>query len=163
VILTVTGIMLALPQESDTALGAVGLPVDPTPQVHPVADRSADPASVAQIVRAGRAALPHARLAWIETPPEQGGYFRLRMQVPGDPSFRFPHSYVWVDSNSAKVAAVHDARQAQAGSTINNWLHPLHDGSAGGLAGRLLVALCGLLPAVLFVTGVLRWRGRRRR
>ncbi len=161
-ILTVTGIMLALPEESDAALASIGVPVDPMPHVHSASTPSVQPVSVAQIVRAGRAALPQARLAWIETPPEQGGHFRLRMQVPGDPSFRFPHSYVWVDSGSGKVVAIHDARQAQAGSTVNNWLHPLHEGSAGGLAGRLLVALCGLLPTVLFVTGLLRWRSRRR-
>jgi uncharacterized iron-regulated membrane protein len=162
VILTVTGIMLALPEESDSALAATGLPVDAMPHVHPPEQPSARQASVKKIVRNGRSALPGARIAWIETPPAQGGIFRLRMQAPGDPSFRFPHSYVWLDSTSGKVLAVQDARQAQPGSMVNNWLHPLHEGSAGGLAGRLLVVLCGLLPAILFVTGFLRWKGRRR-
>tara|TARA_R110001599_G_scaffold116625_1_gene284429 strand:- start:696 stop:1826 length:1131 start_codon:yes stop_codon:yes gene_type:complete len=162
VILTVTGIMLALPEESDATLGATGLPVDAMPHVHPAAQSSATKASVAEIVRNGRSTLPDARIAWIETPPAEGGTYRLRMQAPGDPSFRFPHSFVWLDSASGKVLAVHDAREAQAGSVVNNWLHPLHEGSAGGLAGRLLVVLCGLFPAVLFVTGLLRWRGRRR-
>jgi len=159
-ILTTTGIMLELPDQSDAALGSIGLPVDPMPHVHP-ASAPQPPVSIAQVLRAGRAALPGARVAWIETPPAQGGTFRLRMQVPGDPSFRFPHSFVWVNGANGAVAAVHDARQVQAGSVINNWVHPLHDGSAGGLAGRLLAAACGLLPAVLFVTGVLRWRRRR--
>ena len=162
VILTVTGIMLALPEESDSALAATGLSVDAMPHLHPPEQPSARQTSVAKIVGNGRSALPGARIAWIETPPAQGGIFRLRMQVPGDPSFRFPHSYVWLDSISGKVLAVQDARQAQPGSMVNNWLHPLHEGSAGGLAGRLLVALCGLLPTILFVTGYLRWKGRRR-
>ena len=163
VILTATGIMLALPEESDTALAATGLPVDSMPHVHPPPQPSAArQVSVAEILRNGRSTLPGARIAWIETPPAQGGIFKLRMQVPGDPSFRFPHSYVWLDSASGTVLAVQDAREAQAGSLINNWLHPLHEGSAGGLAGRLLVVLCGLLPAVLFVTGLMRWRARRR-
>ncbi|MEO9601488.1 PepSY-associated TM helix domain-containing protein [Parasphingorhabdus sp.] len=161
-ILTVTGMMMELPQESDAVLGAIGLPMDSMPHVHPAPERSAGKVRVAQIVSAGRAALPQARLAWIETPPAGGGNFRLRMQVPSDPSFRFPHSYVWVDSATAMVMGVYDARQARAGSVINNWLHPLHEGSAGGLTGRILVALCGLIPAVLFVTGVMRWRSRRR-
>jgi len=156
-----TGIMLELPEESDAALGAVGLPVTAMPHVH------AAPAGVrigaSQALRAASAALPGARVAWIETPPAAGGAWRLRMQVGGDPSYRFPHSFVWVDAASGAVLAIHDARRAGAGSTVNNWLHPLHDGSAGGVAGRLLAALSGLAPAVLFVTGWRRWRRRKTR
>ncbi|MEH6791684.1 PepSY-associated TM helix domain-containing protein [Parasphingorhabdus sp.] len=163
VILTVTGIMLELPEESDAALAAAGLPVDPMPHVHRPPEPSGPPRPIAQILAAGRAALPGARLAWIETPPAGGGMFRLRMQVAGDPSHRFPHSYVWVDSASGRVLAVHDAQAARSGSVVNNWIHPLHEGSAGGLAGRILVAICGLLPTLLLVTGLLRWRGRRGR
>jgi len=162
VILTLTGIMLELPDESDAALGAMGLPVDLAPRVQAGAASSGAPIGVASAVRAGYAALPGARLAWIETPPAKGGFYRLRMQVPGDPGFRFPHSFVWIDGAGGRVMAVQDARRAQAGTTVNNWIHPLHDGSAGGFAGRVLVALCGVLPAVLFVTGLIRWRDRRR-
>lgn len=161
-ILTVTGIMLALPDESDTALAAVGLPVDPMAHVHQTG--SPLPATVppSRAVTAALAALPGARVAWIEVPPLSGGAYRLRMQVPGDPSFRFPHSYVRVDGASGQVLAVDDAGRAGAGSTVNTWLHPLHDGSAGGLAGRVLAALAGLVPALLFATGLARWRLRRR-
>lgn len=162
VLLTLTGIMLELPRQSDAALGAIGLPVDPAtlpPVLQPVRGAAA---SLASAVRAGGAALPGARLAWIETPPAKGGDVRLRFQVPGDPSIRFPHSYVWVDGASGRVNALQDARQAGAGSLVNAWIHPLHDGSAGGLAGRLLAAVCGLVPGVLFLTGLQRWRGRRR-
>jgi uncharacterized iron-regulated membrane protein len=159
-ILTVTGIMLELPDESDAALVALGLPVD-----HPL-HLSASP--FAPLIGPTRAidtalkALPHARIAWIETPPVTGGAYRLRMQVPGDPSFRFPHSFVWVDGASGEVLAVQDNRTASSGSVVNAWVHPLHEGTAGGLAGRILVALSGLVPLVLFVTGWLRWRARRK-
>lgn len=164
VILTLTGTMLALPQESDRVLGAAGLVVDQQPHVHPEQDGRALHGNIApsQAVAIVAAALPGARLAWIETPPAAGGTWRLRMQVPGDPGYRFPHSYVWVDGASGTVLAVQDARRAGAGSVVNSWLHPLHDGSAGGLAGRVLAALAGLVPLVLFVTGWLRWRARRR-
>jgi len=159
-LLTATGIMLELPDESDAALGAVGLPVDAMPHVHgaPAGVR----VRITQALRVADAALPGARVAWIETPPASGGAYRLRMQVAGDPSRRFPHSFVWVDAVDGRVLAVHDSRRASAGSTLMNWLHPLHDGSAGGALGRLLVVLSGLVPAVLFVTGWRRWRARRR-
>lgn len=164
-ILTVTGIMLELPDESDAALDAIGLPVTHMPHV----DGHVAQSPVARVIPPTRAIatamaqLPGARLAWIETPPVGGGTYRLRMQVRGDPSFRFPHSFVWVDAATGEALAVHDGRDAAAGSMVNNWVHPLHDGSAGGLAGRILAAFTGLVPLILFMTGLMRWRTRRSR
>lgn len=159
-LLTGTGIILELPEESDTVLGALGLPVDAMPHVH--GGPGGVSVGAAGAVRIAQQALPGARVAWIETPPALGGSWKLRMQVPGDPSHRFPNSFVWVGAANGRVLAVQDARRAGAGTVVNNWVHPLHDGSAGGLAGRIVAAVCGLIPAMLFVTGLLRWRGRRR-
>jgi uncharacterized iron-regulated membrane protein len=163
ILLTGTGIMLELPEESDAALGAMGLPV--AAMAAPHGGHGARPGHGGQVrfgpshaAEAALVALPGARLAWIETPPATGGAYRLRLQVPGDPSFRFPHSFAWVDAANGRVSALHDIRRAPAGDRINAWVHPLHDGSAMGLPGRILVALCGLLPAILFVTGWRRWR-----
>lgn len=162
-ILTVTGIMLELPKESDAALAAVGLQVDHAPHVDPQPTTASGNHHIlpSQAIQVAALALPDARLAWIETPPVRGGTFRLRMQVPGDPSYRFPHSFVWVNSESGRVVSIQDARNGAAGTAINNWVHPLHDGSAGGLTGRLLAAVAGLIPLILFVTGWFRWQTRR--
>lgn len=160
-LLTVTGIMLELPEESDAVLNSIGLPVEAMPHVHPDAATGKHQISVSQAIEAGQSAMPGARLAWIETPSATGGAFKLRVQAKGDPSRRFPHSFVRLDGENGKVLAVHDARRVPAGNTVNNWVHPLHDGSALGLAGRILVAMCGLLPLALFVTGWVRWRQRR--
>jgi uncharacterized iron-regulated membrane protein len=159
-LLTVTGIMLALPEESDAALGAAGLPVSHAPHVHEASAAVPLRTSPSQAIAAAQSALPGARIAWIKTPPAGGGNWRLRMQTPGDPSYRFPHSFVWVDGATGQVLAVQDARRGAAGTQVINWLHPLHDGSAGGLAGRLLAVLAGLVPAALFWTGWRRWRGK---
>jgi uncharacterized iron-regulated membrane protein len=160
--LVVTGIMLELPAESDAALSALGLPVTQGIYVAaPQIDMGQTDIGPEQAVARAKVALPGARLAWIETPPASGGHYRLRMQVRGDPSTRFPHSFVWVDSKDGRVKAVQDARASAAGSIVKNWVHPLHNGSAGGLAGRTLVAIAGFVPLVLFVTGLVRWRMRR--
>jgi uncharacterized iron-regulated membrane protein len=140
------------------------LRVDHATHIHPrVPAASGDPAIMpSQAIQIAMIALPDARLAWVETPAGNGGDFKLRMQVLGDPSFRFPHSFVWVTADSGKVVAIQDARKGAAGTVINNWVHPLHDGSAGGLTGRMLAAIAGLVPLFLFVTGFLRWRIRRK-
>ncbi len=155
-ILTVTGIMLALPDETESVLAATGAPVQLMPA--PAKVRMAEPQiELATALSAARDALPHARVAWIETPALNGGWYRIRMQVAGDPSTRFPHSFVWVEPYFGNVIAVQDERHASVGATIMNWLHPLHDGSAGGFWGRLLVVGSGFIPLILFVTGLWRY------
>ena len=104
--------------------------------------------------------MPEAKPAWIEIPGPGEGAFRLRFQQPGDPSRRFPHSFVWVDQYRGEVVGRHDSRSFPTLSVLEAWLHPLHDGSAGGLALRLAVLLAGLFPLGLFITGLLRWRSR---
>ena len=154
--------MLGLPEESEVALMAVGAPVEPMlapPKVR--MERARIPLSTA--LSSARHAIPNAQVAWIETPAQEGGWYRLRMQVRGDPSARFPHSYVWVNPYSGEILASQRADAAPAGTVIMNWLHPLHDGSAGGLFGRILVAISGLLPLALFLTGWMRYRLRQKR
>ncbi len=164
VLLTVTGVLLAMPKESEAVL---------TPSLgaaarSPAVDRTAPfpPAtriSVDQAVAAAERALPAARLVWIETPAADHGVYRLRLQAPGDPSARFPHSFVWISPASGKVEAITDARGAGPHDQVLNWIHPLHDGSACGLFGRCLCALMGLTPLALLVLGGMRWRLRRLR
>lgn len=157
ILLTATGIMLELPEQSDKALNAIGLKVDTPPHV-PHTHTAAPVVTPSQAIAAAKGVLPDARVAWIETPAATGGTYKLRMQVPSDPSFRFPHSFVWVDAASGEAVAVQDAAKASPGTVINNWLHPLHDGSVAGIWGRVVIAFVGLLPLVLFVTGWMRWR-----
>ena len=160
-ILVVTGVMLSLPAERDWLLSRAIAPVEQPPV--PLSRPSHDPQiSIVRALAAAHHALPRARLAWIEAPGPGTGVFKLRMQQPGDPSARFPHSYVYVDQYDGRVLAVLDADKAGASTLINNWLHPLHDASVGGLSTRILAVMVGLVPAILFVTGLLRWRLRMR-
>jgi uncharacterized iron-regulated membrane protein len=155
-ILTITGIMLALPMETENALTVIGAPMD-TPPTPPKIAIDAPQIGVTTALSSARTAIPNARVAWIETPGLDGGYYRIRMQERGDPSYRFPNSFVWVNPYSGAPMAVQRSILAGNGKTIMNWLHPLHDGSAGGGLGRILVMLSGLVPLFLFVTGLLRY------
>ena len=161
-LLTVTGVVLALPDESDAVLGTLVAPVDALPK--PVSSRATGTQiALSAAMSSAQQALPLGRITWAEIPGPGDGAFRLRFQMPGDPSDRFPHSFVWIDQYRGEVLAVSDARAAGTSSSINHWIHPLHDGSFGGLAMRIITALAGLFPAVLFITGFMRWRARRRK
>ena len=158
-ILTVTGVMLELPDESDAVLAATLAPIQPMP--HPASSAwEGTPVSVSHAMAVAHKALPVARIAWVEVPGPGEGAFRIRMQSPGDPSDRFPHSFVWVDQYKGTLLAVSDTRNANASGVVNNWLHALHDGSFGGLVTRILTVLAGLVPLILFITGYRRWRLR---
>jgi len=160
-LLSGTGALLALPPQKEWLMARLVAPMTPVPA--PSSTRSAGaqvPISIA--LAAAHRALPDARLAWIEVPGPGSGAFRIRAQVPGDPTQRFPYSYVFVDQYSGEVLAVHDARKGTAGNTASNWIRPIHDASIGGLSTRILGVVVGLLPIILFITGLLRWRLRRR-
>ena len=60
------------------------------------------------------------------------------------------------------VLAVRDIRRGSAAMKLNDWLHPLHDASIGGLAARVLAVGAGAVPLFLFITGLLHWRRRVR-
>jgi uncharacterized iron-regulated membrane protein len=57
---------------------------------------------------------------------------------------------------------VQDRKSFTAGETFMEWLYPLHSGEAFGDVGRPITLLIGLTPLILFVTGFMRWRGKRR-
>jgi uncharacterized iron-regulated membrane protein len=54
---------------------------------------------------------------------------------------------VWIDPGTGAILAVRDTRQDSAGDRFMDWMHPLHNGEAFGLAGRVLACVGGLLPA----------------
>jgi uncharacterized iron-regulated membrane protein len=160
VILSGTGALLGLPAVKSWLLERTLAPVVsvPSPQSR---STSGQQIPIARALAVAHAALPGARLTWIDVPGPGAGVFRFRVRVPGDPTQRFPHSLVFVDQYTGEVLAVQDLRQGTASSTVNAWIRPLHDASVGGLATRILGVIAGLVPLGLLVTGFLRWRLRR--
>jgi uncharacterized iron-regulated membrane protein len=159
-ILSATGALLALPAEKTWLLSKLVAPVVAAPA--PVSTVGAGrQVSIGQALATAHRALPDGRIAWIDVPGPGDGVFRFRIQVSGDPTHRFPYSFVFVDQYSGAVLAVHDARQGTASTTVNTWIRPLHDGSVAGLSTRVLAVIAGLTPPTLFITGLLRWLRRR--
>ena len=63
---------------------------------------------------------------------------------------------------SARPFPLEDPDKAPKANGFLEWLHPLHNGEAFGIAGRIAALLIGILPACLFLTGLVRWRQKRR-
>lgn len=165
IILTVTGVMLSLPKESAVVLTKITGPIDTIEApINPYASHT-DNILVQPDTALSLAldALPHSRGAWIETPALNGNpfYYRVRVQTKGDPSQRFPHSYVYIDGHTGRILKVSDYQQQGMSNTILSWLHPIHDGSFFNLSGRITWLFSGLAAFALFLFGSMRWLHRK--
>ena len=158
IILTVTGMGLATPQWFEPIVNrfserwikhevSVDVPVNEAVRIG--ADRA---------ISVGLNLFPGSQLRWIEAPSKLHDTYMLRLKQVGEPSDRFPKTYVWVDPFSGQVLGVRDAMKVSSGDTFFDWLHPLHNGEAFGWIGRWVVFLIAWIPAVLWITGLIRWR-----
>jgi uncharacterized iron-regulated membrane protein len=160
-VLAVTGAALALPDWVEPPLARISPPLAmPAPQA--TLQPGVPLLTLDQALERARAHWPEGVPRWVDTPPAGGAIYRVRLWLPGGPSERFPRSYLWIHAQTGQVLASRDARRQSAGDAVLAWLHPLHNGEAFGLAGRVLACVAGLLPLLLMVTGVQRWADRRR-
>jgi len=160
-VITTTGLFLVAPRWFTPAIERLS-PTTPyfqggTAKYPGSTDISADQAVAISLQR-----FPGAAVRWIHTPSSDRAVWRIQLYQAGEPSRRFPRTNVWIDANSGAILAIRDPHQNSAGDTFLDWLHPLHNGEAFGLAGRILVLLGGLLPLLAFATGITRWQHKRR-
>ena len=160
-VLAATGAALALPSWVEPPLARISPPL-PMPAPKATLQPGLPLLTLDQALARVHAHWPDSVPRWVDTPPAGGAFFRVRLWLPGGPSLRFPRSYLWVHAQTGAVLAERDARQQSAGDAVLAWLHPLHNGEAFGMTGRVLACVAGLLPLLLMVTGVQRWADRRR-
>lgn len=129
----------------------------------PVAPAIPAPASAAGIDAMAAAALemlPGSRLAFVSPPGQPGGTIRIRLRRAGE-IHQNGRSYVLFDA-AGRIREWQDAPALPAANILFDQLpYPLHTGFLFGAAGRFAVFLSGLLPALLFGTGLYLWLRRR--
>ena len=161
-----SGVSLVFPGAVRAVVGAM-LPLD-APSVPPM-EPGDDALNVDQVVAVGRRAFPDAVLTRVDLPASPSAPYRLAFNQPDAPWSRYGATRVWVDQYQGAVLATYDPLTASAGSQLMTWQFPLHNGDALGLPGRWLILASGLLPGLLFATGLYLWwrkrhpRRRRRR
>ncbi len=105
---------------------------------------------------------PDSAIMRIYMPDTADATFSVTFKHPEEPWAEYARSSVTVDQYSGEVLSVWDGRKAPAGNVFLDWLFPLHNGDALGLIGRWLVFISGLLPALLFGTGLYMWWRKRK-
>ncbi|NOU22948.1 MAG: PepSY domain-containing protein [Methyloglobulus sp.] len=97
--------------------------------------------------------------------------YPISLAFPGDEqgvySITLKSDSVWdgeviIDQYSGKILQLYGPNNATAGDHFLGWLFPLHTGQAFGLTGRILILFLGLMPILLYVTGFIRWRQKRK-
>jgi len=123
------------------------------------------PISLEQVLQISQQSFPDGDVRWLYVPADTGGIVMVRIFnddfLHGEASYRFANNKLWIDRSSGSVVAQRRIRDATAGDLFWQWLHPLHNGEAFGLIGKILVFISGLIPALLVWTGVRRWRQKQ--
>ncbi|MEG3964028.1 MULTISPECIES: PepSY-associated TM helix domain-containing protein [unclassified Microcoleus] len=102
---------------------------------------------------------PEAKTTFISLPLTPEATFKVRKKFPNDPH---PNgiSTISIDQYSGEILQADSVNSASVANRILNSLYPLHIGSYGGIYLRLVNAIAGLAPIVLFMTGAMMWRQR---
>ena len=115
-----------------------------------------------QVLAGARGALPRSELTRLSLPAPGSDVIGFRARTSGEwhPNGR---SLVFTDRTGRNVLLTHDATTQPLGARMTEAIYPLHIGAVGGLAYRWLIALSGMVPAFMLVSGFLFWRRRRGR
>lgn len=120
------------------------------------------PISIDAAVRNAASHVPHGELKRITMPKDTTGVYIIRIRQPGEANKVWPSTAVYIDQYSGRVIANRDPNEFSAGETFLNVQFPLHNGEALHLPGRILICIVGLIPLMLYITGVLHWLQKRR-
>jgi len=158
IVLAISGLYLAQPEWMKPALAVL-------PDAPAIANSTPrDPAQCAAaigfdqaIARAGQFARGET-LAAIQT--EDLKTWDVIFREPGS-SAALRQTHVRADLNCGAVELLHSPASHGTRTGVESWLTSLHDGTAFGMPGRILVALSGIAPLVLFWSGIRMWLRRR--
>lgn len=117
------------------------------------------PITLANAVKQAKTALPGMQLISVDLPTSETEAISI-YGLYGDWS---TYGAAYIDRYSGQVLKVEDTRVPKSlGDRIINSFFDLHVGTFWGLPSRILYVLVGLAPLVLFITGVVMWRHRRK-
>jgi uncharacterized iron-regulated membrane protein len=156
-----TGALISMPDQFRALLHAFSplKPTEPTAESRPA--HAARRLTVDEVLAQGPAYFPGSRVVWVRVPSAPSDTYDLQIRQAGAPMNRFPRTHLYIDQYNGQILTVYDPKSDGWGDTVLNWLVPIHDGKAFGLVGRIVVMGLGLVPAVMFCTGFMRWRHDR--
>ncbi|MEH2140701.1 PepSY-associated TM helix domain-containing protein [Nostoc sp.] len=130
---------------------------DPISQLIP----GKQPLSVTELLQRADAAVPNAPITGLFFPTKPEDVLWLGKKQPKETS-KWGSTQLYLDQFSGKVLRIQDGLNPTRAEVILNSFSPLHYGTFGGLATRILYVFVGLAPLILFITGFVMWWYRYR-
>lgn len=120
---------------------------------HPDADR---------VLAAAREPMPGTAPVLLWLPGAKGADWSVTLREPQGIAFAGGKSDVVIDRASGRITRLDAYAAASRADAFQAWQLPLHNGTAFGGVGRILMCIAGLLPTLLLITGTLIFLRRRR-
>ncbi len=135
-------------------------PPRPAPVLSDLSREDSHIRSLDQLLQHADRLLP-AQTTWINFPQTPQAPWIVRKKAPEElhPNGR---NFIHFDQYTGEVLLIENALTAPLGTRIYNALYPLHIGVAGGLPTRILQVAAGFSTVVLFLTGYVMWRNKRK-
>ncbi len=118
------------------------------------------PLAISEILQQANATIPEGKPSFVSVPTKPDEVFTVYLKQAGDAQY-FANQ-VKIDRYSGKVLHVINSKTAKLGDRILNAFVPMHYGTFGGILTRILYVFVGLSPSILFITGLIMYRLRRR-
>jgi uncharacterized iron-regulated membrane protein len=136
-------------------------PVTPAPDVQSVPHAAAAAVEPEVLVARARAWMPSSELVRVSVPTTASAPFVVVMTEPAHTreSSRLSVSF-YFDQFSGELLAKWDDAPRTAGDFVMSWMAPIHLGTFGGRGVKVVWAIFGLAPPLLFATGGLMWWNR---
>lgn len=161
--LILTGVYMIFPDYGRGLVSVFSPVAEPYPQYQStVPDGAKTPIGLAQVKAITDAHFPDGEYRWIAFPADERGVYIVAKRASDEINGKSPFRRLWLDQYSGAIIHRRTAEGRTAGDVFVEWLYPLHSGEAFGMAGQLMVSGSGLVPLVLYVTGVIRWLHKRR-
>ena len=161
--LILSGVYLIFPDYGRGLVRVFSPVAEPWPMYQStVPKENKSPISLAEIKAITDARFPDGEYRWIVFPRDEKDVYLVGKRETNEVNQKIPYRSLWLDQYSGKILHARENRTATAGDTFEQWLYPLHTGEAFGLTGQIIILITGLVPLLLYVTGVIRWLQKRR-
>ena len=155
-----SGVTLVFPTQVEAVVGSL-FEVEPRPALPPSSTDRGTPISPDQAVTIASSAFPGGELKRIYVPRDAGDSYGLTFRAADEVWTNYGASIARVDQYSGELLMMQNVTEIPLGNKILRWQFPLHNGDALGLMGRWLILISGLVPALLFGTGLYLWWKKR--